>query len=103
MSTPPLDIALVVESPELVALDVLGHALDAARRSLALFHPEIHQRGHLGELADECHFAVCIAHELDELEKLMASYRAAVEAAFAEDLARPDAPPRPQRLRHESR
>lgn len=80
---------LVVDHPELVALDVLGHALVAARRSLALFHPEIHQRGHLGELAHECHFAVCIAHELDELEELMASYRAAVEAAFAEDLVSP--------------
>lgn len=79
MKTPTLDPFLAYQNPELVILDVLQQILAAAHEALAIPHPEILARGSLPPHAADCHFAVLIAFELDELSSLIDQYRATFE------------------------
>lgn len=80
-----LDDRLAVEHPELVVLDLVGHALEAAHRALAVVHPEIDVQGDFGPIDEQCHFAMLIGIDLRALRRRIASYRVAVEAAVLAD------------------
>jgi hypothetical protein len=79
MSTATIDPSLAYEHPELLVLELLQHALAAARQALAAPHPEILAKKDLGPLADECHIAMLIALHLDDLHTLILKYRATLE------------------------
>jgi hypothetical protein len=77
-----LDHRIGVENPELVVSTLLQHALHAARHAFAAAYPEIGTSGNLGELEDDRHLALLIAHQILELDDLLARYREVTEALW---------------------
>ena len=81
MANERTDYALAVEHPELVVLDLLQHALVAARDALAVVHPEIDLDRILPPLDEQCHLAMLIEGDMTFLQEHLRSYRIAVETA----------------------
>jgi hypothetical protein len=79
------DDRLLAHNPELFVLELLGHALGVARRALAILHPETGAAADYGPLADECHYAMLIAADIDVLTSRLAKYRWALEASVFPD------------------
>lgn len=79
MNMSPIAPHLAVHHPELVVLELLQHALIAARSALAGPHPEVNARGCLGDVDHTCHVALLITVHLDALHTLLLRYRLAVD------------------------
>lgn len=79
MSAHDVDDQLALEHPELVVLELLEHTLAAARRALAVAHPELDIESDLGPLEDACHWAMLIGIDIGGLRRRLGNYRTAVE------------------------
>jgi len=80
-----VDAHLALGHPEIVVLELLEHALAAARRALAAAHPELDIEGDLGPLEDACHWAMLIDVDIGGLLRRLGNYRVAIEVLPAVD------------------